>query len=94
MRRVVSVVILAALAACAESTAPQVQFDQVTWLLRDASGTTQLLSGPRTEPQPVIYTTHHVHPEGVSDPVSDRAAALVLGIGTLGVAADPHSGPP
>lgn len=92
MRRFVAVAILAALAACTETSAPhapQVSFDQVNWLLRDANGTTVLLSGPRTEPQPVIYTTHHVHPDGVSDPVSDRAAAVIFGIGTLGVAADP-----
>lgn len=95
MRRLISAALLAAaVTACAKSPAPAGKSDTVSYQLRDHTGTPVTHSAPRTEPQPVIYTTHHVHPPGTSNPVADRAAAVFLGAVTLGVAADPESSPP
>lgn len=95
MRRLISATLLAAtVTACAESPAPAGGPNAVSYQLRDHTGTVVTHTAPRTEPQPIIYTTHHVHPDGLSSPVGDRAAAVVLGAITLGVAADPESSPP
>lgn len=83
-----------ALAACAEPPAPPpAKSDTVSYKLRDHTGTTADHTAPRTEPQVIYYTKDQVHPAGVSDPVADRAAAVVFGITPLGLGADPNTFP-
>lgn len=86
--------VAAALTACAEPPAPAAaKPDTVSYRLRDHTGATTDRLAPRTEPQAIYYTRDQVHPAGLSDPVTDRAAAVVFGAMPLGAAADPNTFP-
>ena len=95
MRRhiVLVAVVAAAVTACAEPPAPTAQPETVSYKLRDHTGTTADHVAPRTEPQMIYYTKDQVHPDGLSDPVSDRAAAVLFGVLPLGAGADPNTFP-
>ncbi|GEM_PF-6491913 len=90
---VLAAVAAAALTGCAEPPAPAAQPESVSYKLRDHTGATADHLAPRTEPQMIYYTKDQVHPAGLSDPVIDRAAAVLFGVTPLGGGADPNTFP-
>jgi hypothetical protein len=82
------------LAACAEAPVPAPAPTGVSYKLRDHQGTVADHATARTQPRPVIYTRTQVHPEGLSDPVTDRIAAEVLSLTPFGLSTTPETFPP
>lgn len=91
----VAVAAAAALSACAEPSPPAPTTPQgiVSYKLRDHTGATEDHSASRTERQTIYYTKDQLHPDGLSDPVLDRAAAIVFSVTPFGIGADPQTIP-